>query len=450
MKPDETSNIAPLHHGEFTRRALITAALLAIYWWLHQVLTLPFVESATLENFADIGASRLGPFYGSLSALTMGFLGVEILSLVLPAGRRLRRQGVTGRRRLNLFALRLVIVISAAIGINTCIYLRGAPSPFVEPLLRPGRLPMLLVVLTGMAATMALYILAKAISRWGWGNGFCWLLLFFPGIDLAKTLPRYLSFNGPVAGTPLALTTPLLLLLVAALSAFFLRSGHQDLELKQGKSLETKLPAFPQGIVPVVIPLILLPSLPLSFYPWLSLVASIVCVLSLLMFRLFSGARQLETSLTPFATLAPGNGHGTGTGTGKALRRQSWKGLLVLLVAFTVLELDVEFVLSSLASHFSFALPFLLVAFSLDLFFEARLWLRQGPSTALLELDSPYLATFLQARLQQQGIQAQIRGLRYRQLYFFLEPLTKMELLVPLEQVERALTVVQIDQIQTV
>ena len=65
-------------------------------------------------------------------------------------------------------------------------------------------------------------------------------------------------------------------------------------------------------------------------------------------------------------------------------------------------------------------------------------------------MDNVYGASYLRGLLVKEGIDAQIRAFHYRSFSFFLNPLTKMELLVPVAKLKEAVQITQLALIEIV
>lgn len=160
----------------------VTAVCLGLYL-LGSRLPLPLLNTDALHPHSIGFSPRVSYFALGVMPFLTGFLIVELVSLLTPPGRRLRHDGVRGRRKLNLGALGLSAAIVPVQAYGIASFLSGTTLPAGEPL-TPSPTWLLLVTLT--AATFAVAGLAEAISRYGLGNGFAVLLV-------AGSIPEVIS-----------------------------------------------------------------------------------------------------------------------------------------------------------------------------------------------------------------------------------------------------------------
>jgi len=382
-------------------RVLVTIGLLGAARLLYE-LRLPGVEPPGISLFS-LG---IRPFIVS-------FLIVEILSFLIPTGRRLREGGTAGRSRLNYFGEYLGMVLAAAQGAGIAIAMQR--QGLVE---KPGWLFILMSAggLTIGAAWM--FAFARMIFFWGVGNGFVWMLLISP-IGSAFLHARDNGIR--------LLEIVLWIAAFGVVTAIFVRRP-KTLLVEDSQSTPVRLPAFPQGVVPLGWTLGILSLLPMP-----SVVAGLlVAGLSAVTFNLFSSRRRFERNLPP-GVMPPE--HQTVT----------W-GWLVLTTTVLAACSVFGIVNAGLAT-----IAFALVAFAFDLVAEWRFrWRNAGGTTVLLELDNMHAACYLQGLLTQKGVNAMVRSFHYRSLFFFFEPIVKMELLVPASDEERAKDIAQPDRIKIV
>lgn len=447
-----------------TRRVFCSLAILFGYHWLSKI-SLPFVRDLSAFVPEPLGQSLilalgLGPFLGS-------FLLVELYGLLTPWGRRLRRGGTLGRRRMNELALRLGLLTAAMQATGMVIGLEGVRAMDGAPLLTSGSGwgPRLVLIGTLMAGAFLTFFVCQALTRYGLGNGFCQLLMYQAlGFVLWPLHNRSDGWNWAPASEDVLPELVLWFSLVATLGALLHRmerprvldSSSEDPD-DATEHLEDsteplplmdrwmeRLPIHPQGIVPVGWASALLsmfylyvefPPMPGSLpetwiNPYLAtttffVYALTVPLLSWLALQLFSTRPRVEANL-PSTVSLPDDYE-------ERLRRR-----FRLSVVFWTLLFFTGYLLFTLRSPewlfppSSFAVAGLwFLAF--DLWDEWR-FRSQHRAERVLELDNVHLATYLELRLHEEGIPCLLQGYRYRSLFFFLAPLYKISLMVPAEQ----------------
>ncbi|MBV8199563.1 MAG: hypothetical protein JOZ15_02960 [Acidobacteria bacterium] len=431
--------------------AMVTAALLAAAWALRWV-PLPGVDSAVLAGAAG---AQVRMTLGSLwtNSLVSGFLLVELFSLS-PPGRRWRHGGPAGRTRLDRAALGVSLAIAAAQGAGLAIYAEKISDPFgLVAVPHPGYVFRILTVLTLTAATAALFALGSAIGEWGIGNGFCWLLVLAVvegAVRQWRQGPRHLGSAEPTE----VLFGALWLVPVIALVAWLeLRGPAVPVVTAAGETLAVQLPPLPQGVVPVNLAQLcvalsyMLPAL--ARLTWLSRLAPLRSVaatvlllpaFSLLAYVLFGNRSRLAANLRPAADAPAPEVRAT-------LDRQWLRTTAALTAASVALYVVARFIPAAPLIELSAIV--VLAAFVLDLCDELLFTRRHGRTVRLLQLDNVHLAAYLQALLRRQDLDVLARAFRFRSLFYFLNPLVKIELRVPAEQLEAAAGLVAAQELRT-
>jgi hypothetical protein len=416
-------------------RLLLTLLLLAAYVYGGR-LSLPGVDREALLSVGIRGELSSVLALG-LSPLVTGFLLVELFSLLTPPGRRLRQLGAAGRATLNRAALIVSLLLAAIQALGIAKWLEAMTalgrSPFVAS---PGPMFLLLTVLTLTAATAAIFALCQFLSAYGIGNGFALLILTTGVLPIlnrgAAILKRgeAVSFQGIV------------LLLFAggvALVVRFFRTAE-----------DAWLPAFPQGVVPaqvaVVLSTLLWPVLwpaiavrariPLADGPGLAvplLVAlALIPLLSWLTFHLFSSRSRLQANLSDPEEFLDD--------LAASLRRRAIAATALLTLG-TAAYLVATYTPHTFTSSVGFAQIVVIVAIGLDLWDQFRFQRRVGATALLTQLDNVHFSYRLEEQLQEAGIEALARGHQFRSLTFFFGALFKIDMLVPVEQLGRARSV---------
>jgi hypothetical protein len=404
----------------------LTVLLLGLYWFGARI-PLPFVHP---ERFLESGASALKASVTTLGVnpLITGFLLVEIGSLLVTPGRRLRAQGWEGRRKLNRIALGASLALSFSQAAGVALFFERTHSDLtLPPVDQPGWLFRLIVTCTLTAVTAVIYLAGNFITTWGVGNGLCLLYLVSNVPSLLRSLHR--TFNAPDDRALLDAA------ILAAIGAVVLLRVQRVGVTEGDETLEIPLPAFPQSIAPVNVTygiFALEPVLPtvMGVATWLFLPSflALVLFLSLLFFWWLGTRRRLAADLPAGIDLAPE--------ADAALRRQ----FLVatgFLVAAPLLYWALLHYLDIHMGPFSFPLLLFTVATGLDLYAHVR-FLSAHDAAPVLELDNVHLAAYLERRLAAHGIPALVQGYQARSLYLLFGPLFKMHLLVPAERLDEA------------
>ena len=74
----------------------------------------------------------------------------------------------------------------------------------------------------------------------------------------------------------------------------------------------------------------------------------------------------------------------------------------------------------------------------------------EGGVVCVIELDNVYGASYLQGLLVKNGCDALIRGFHYRSLFFFFGAMYKIDLMVPVSEMERAWDLIEPEKIEVV
>ena len=104
----------------------MTLTLLAVLQ-LVALLRLPGTDMSKLDSLS--GASGFNVIALGITPFWSGFVIVELLSFVLPICRKLRREGIAGRSKLNTFAIRVGLGVAALQAAGMAIALQSAVAP---------------------------------------------------------------------------------------------------------------------------------------------------------------------------------------------------------------------------------------------------------------------------------------------------------------------------------
>jgi hypothetical protein len=406
-------------------RLLVTLTLLAVFR-LAGLVPLPGINTSNLDRV--IGSSVVSVVALGIAPFVSGFVVVELLSFVLLMGRKLRRGGIAGRRKLNTIAIRFVT---------------NSGFPFF-----------LSSVMTLVAGATVAFLVAKLVSRWGLGNGFCLIMLLQYMWPAFPQVYNFVPAMDLIVGHPLeALAWLAAIGLVVRRFALRPRAALRDF---QQETIPLTLPAFPQGILPVLwayglfnflSTLRLVNALPSGGQePLQSPIALLgttvlIAAFSLGAFHLFSSRARLKQNLPP-GVLPP---------EGEAIPRRSLLESTALLVVFGVSFPAGEWFLDLRFAAFGFPVLVMVVALGFDLVAEWRFRRRHGDGVAcLVEMDNVYCACYLHGLLAKQGFDSLIRAFHYRSLFFAFGPIVKMELLVPAAELKQLGEIIRPERIEAV
>jgi hypothetical protein len=414
--------------SSYPLRVVVTLVLLAAYFYARRI-PLPGVDRDGLFEM-QVSSELSSVLMLGIRPLIIGFLVVELFSLMTSPGRRLRQLGIAGRAKLTRASLAASFLLAGvqAIGITQWLEIQSAPSggPIVA---NPGFGFRLLTVMTLTAVTAALYVFAQILSAYGVGNGFALMILTTSVMSIvnagAKSLKGFddSTFQGIVV---------LLALGVVVLLVRFFRTAE-----------DAWMPAFPQGLVPVYAVLWIFPllwvgvdvaaHLPRSSQPPFAAPVTVlimVPLLSWLFFQLFSSRERLHANLTDTDEFLDD--------LAAALRRRALIATVLLTLGAAAFLVWRNYRPNALAYALQFLEVVVLVAIVLDLWDQYRFERRVGATALLIQLDNVHFSYRLEERLQEAGIDALARGHQFRSLFFFFGALFKIDVLVPAEQLDRA------------
>jgi preprotein translocase subunit SecY len=426
--------------------SLLITLLLAGIFWLGTYISLPFVNSSFFlaAGEFDEGGTRTSVFMLGIAPFAAGFVIVEILSLIIPAGRRIRREGLGGRTKINRCAtvLSILLCFTQSFWIALALERIGVPNgAWLVP--NPGWTFRLLTCATLTAGAVLIFCIALLISRWGIGNGFCILIavgILVSGIRQAASGLDSLRRAGTLQLIEYFIPAALALII---LFIYFKRMPVPAVGMVKDKGrVNLDLPVFPQGVFPILAAYYIL-----SLYPlipgfsgsgsagqppgfWMLLIGTtvLIWVFSALGVELFSSRERIVYNL-PSGVSPEGN-------TGRLVRNQAIRSAVVLTAISGILVImNRQFERIFLPDC---ANLIILAVIALDVIEQWRFSSRHGRSAVLIELDNSHLASYLGNLLESNGVDAVVQAYQYRRLQFFLAPLIKMRILVAPEDCERA------------
>ncbi len=421
----------------------VTAVCLGLYL-LGSTLPLPLLDADAFTEYSMGFSPRVSYFALGVTPFLTGFLIVELFSLLTPPGRRLRHDGVRGRRKLNLGALGLSAAIVPVQAYGIASFFSGVTFPAGEPLTSS---PTWLLLVTLTAATFAVAGLAEVLSRYGLANGFAVLLV-------AGSIPEVISgARSLLVGDPLLEPETKIMSVVGAglfvvlVVAFLRYRPEARLTTPEGAFLPYRLPPLPQGLVAVTWAYALLtaltqpgllgesPPFQLGFMQYYGALVVGILAFSALAAWMFSARPRVEANLEGLATVDAKR-------FDRPWRRQLLLSTLVLAGGEAGLASAPEMLPAVDVDWLRLSLLVPLVAVILDLVDTARL-AKAAPLVRVLTLDNVHLAELLRARLRREGIESVVTSFRFRRLVYFFGPLFKMALLVPAEDRDRCVQLIE-------
>ena len=426
-----------------------TVALAAIYLGLFWV-PLPTAVSlyGTLSNMKGNQIAQISILAMGLSPIIDGFFIAEIFSLIIKPMARWRLEGSAGREKINLcaYAITLVITLIRALG-NSFLVLTivGANSPYYSSLL----LFQVLNIAALSAGTFLALWIAQLITRFGVANGFLVLILtgWIEGLwsHLAKYFRELAKLNPLGYEKFMVLVIYALFAVIAVfLWKFIARAPRIPMKLADGKRLWFEISPFPSGLEPHYAAITTLSTTYVFFsyaeifphwlkqgWPHIALVCALIVPLGLLFYNWIYG------DIDVFG-LSVGNLPAYLKKREKILDKQFLKGMAVLLAGSFLFWVPLDKNMGSLYGITSFGSLIFLLAVGRDFWAQWEFWRLYGPGVELLEMDNVHLAAYLKGLFQAEGIPFYIQAYGYRRLLFWFDPLYKMRLLVPEEEMEKS------------
>ncbi|NQV45302.1 MAG: preprotein translocase subunit SecY [Rhodospirillales bacterium] len=188
---------------ELKKRIWFTLAALVVYR-LGTYIPLPGIDPNVLADvFRQQQGGIVGMFDmftgGALSRMTIFALNImpyitssiimQLMTTVSPQLEQLKKEGESGRKRINQYTRYLTVLITAVQAYGIAVGLEGMTSSSVAAVAEPGLFFRFTVVITLVGGTLFLMWLGEQITARGVGNGIS--LIIFSGI--VANLPKALS-----------------------------------------------------------------------------------------------------------------------------------------------------------------------------------------------------------------------------------------------------------------
>ncbi len=216
---------------ELKRRLWFTLGALIVYR-LGSYVPLPGIDSYVLNDvFSRQQGGILGMFDmfagGALSRMTIFALNImpyisasiimQLMTAVSPQMEQLKKEGETGRKRINQYTRYLTVLITALQAYGIAVGLEGMQSSAGSAVIDPGWFFRFTTVVTLVGGTMFLMWLGEQITARGVGNGIS--LIIFAGI--VANLPRALAGTLELGRTGALSTFLILVLLILSVAVIF-------------------------------------------------------------------------------------------------------------------------------------------------------------------------------------------------------------------------------------
>jgi len=226
------------------------------------------------DMFAGGAVQRMAIFALNLIPYITASIVVQVITTASPRLEALRKEGESGRRKLNQYTRYLAVLFCAVQAYGIAVGLESSQGVVIDP----GWFFRLSTVITLVGGTMFLMWLGEQITSRGIGNGIS--LIIFAGIvaNLPTTVVQTLELTrqGSISGF-WGIGLPLLAIIVIAIIVFFERAQRRLLiqypkrqvgnKMFQGDTSHLPLKLNTSGVIPVIFgsSLLLLPATIASF-----------------------------------------------------------------------------------------------------------------------------------------------------------------------------------------
>lgn len=459
------------------RRAGVSLGLLMVYA-ICQRLPVPFVELSV----PGLDVTGINLFALGIQPYLYGFLAVELLSLLLPVGRRLRRAGLEGRRKLSGAAVTLGLLIACMRSTWLAGWLlRSGYLATASPALTRTYLTLMLIV-----GAAALFWLARKASDHGLADGFC-LLLAFDLIEFQVASVRVGMAEATLQPTSLAVSDLVLLATVVGIWRFLGSSPTLEVVDPELTPHRLKLPAFSTSLFPAIFVALLVDRTWLSlidpFWTWLRFfhlermagagssmeldhlkslgsslfdelmsmfthtkilaLAILIPLFCVVAYWLFGRLRRVESELVPPAVRIRENPRET-------VRQRFLTSMAVQTAGPLVFGALAWFASLQVLESVFFVDLVVLTALARDVVDQIRLTSRNRGTVKLLDLDNVHLAAYLKTLFRSEDVDVEIQGYHFRRLLFFFGPLFKMQVRVAREDEDRAWEILESQEVAEV
>ena len=207
---------------DIRQKVLITLSLLVVFRFVAHV-PIPGVNGALLDQaFEDNDLLGLFDLFsgGALSRMSIFALNVmpyisasiimQLMTAVVPSIEELKKEGETGRKKINQYTRYLTVLLAAVQGYGIAVGLENSTSSVGSVVINPGLFFEVSTVITVVGGTLFLMWLGEQITQRGVGNGIS--LIIYAGI--VANLPSALATTFELGRTNVLPTLLIVVLLV--------------------------------------------------------------------------------------------------------------------------------------------------------------------------------------------------------------------------------------------
>tara|TARA_B100000925_G_scaffold104886_2_gene77346 strand:+ start:1045 stop:2400 length:1356 start_codon:yes stop_codon:yes gene_type:complete len=413
---------------------LITIAFLIIYKAGSYISLIPYAPTKIFPPYLannlrfDLFALGIGP-------AILGFTITECIFMIIPPLDKVRRAGTNGRKTMTIVAVIVSLIIACfnakqILGGLAYATFQGEQTKIIKD---PYFLNYSINFLFFIAGFLLLIYLCKIVSAKGIGNGFCLIfsydILFTGYTNTSSILNSYMIANT----TGVKVLLGICYIIAGFLIVRYLLKKVHIIGITDNKNNTTDfaLPFFIQGL-PVLTTTLILLYLPEQFPTTLSensglgnllrdyqshIYIFLMIIISPIGYLIFCNKKRILNNL-PKKIVSVNN---------KELTK---KIIIISYITLIILPLPI------ITGHIPAIIPtvelIIFTAIFIDLISEFR-FKKSHVFKEIIDLDNVHLATYLKENLHEQNIEFYIQGYHYRKLFFFLQPLVKMKLLVKKE-----------------
>lgn len=392
-------------------------------------------SSENLELVKAFSSQQYSLITLSYYPLATGYLLVELLFLIIPPLRRIRNNGFEGRKIINTWALRTSVVYAVFLAILQVYYLGRMTSFDGSPLLaNQSLLAMIYYVLFYLVGFALVIWIAKIISKYGIGNGFCILIGFPILFDILTKISSYFEYV-KVNNINVNFIGFIILISLIIFIYKYIKDKEWKIEILNEKVPFVKIPYFLQGVglISISITVIeIIKTYNVSFAEmynsnWFTIIftACLVIPVSLIGHWMFTNKDRIAANLNVDV-----NSVGR---TSNAFI----KSTAVLFLITLALSIPFPFETYKLIPITIFLVQLIsLIAIVIDIKNQSEFHLKNKTYVEVCELDNVLYSSTIKNRLTDLQIDHFIQAYHYRQIFFFLDPLIKMKLMVAEENKE--------------
>jgi len=439
--------------GKALLRLLLTLAIPAGFLYLGDFILAPGIDHKTHRGLlfnikpSMFTLEKFSLFSLGLAPLFSAFITVEILAVLVPPWRKLRKDPLAGRFKLKIATYLLSGGFVAVQSYGIFKWLNDIPPRLLLP-----EASWLSLMLFWMMGTLTLITLLELVERYGVGNGFSVMILVSMLLS-DQAYGYYTSLKAifePTKSNIRALGFDMLLIAIIGVVIWFLFREKRT-------TAHTGKPILPAGIVPYTwTPIFLsIPVITASFVPSLTKYLSsyhphstvyqtvngiLIVLLGVLFSYLFNMPKHALLVLKPsYSTESTEQQQEMENSYQTQLKSATLRNLLLLLALFgmTILSQKWGFI-SKYAPLYKLSTVALLFAIGFDLHHEYKAHSMHSKLVPLITLHRVYAVEPCVKRLKEADIFVMVKGFRHRTLLQFFGPYVGMTLLVPASKQEQA------------